>query len=105
MAVDLCNNLLVVEVKDFIFKVSTYSRTATMDLLHSPEYESYLDAQSGTLMHFHQLFGHRCFDTRIKLAKDPASEIRFTNTKREMFVPSARGKQSKQIQSKEEKLG
>ena len=34
-----------------------------------------LDRQSGSLLHFHQRFGHLAFDTVERIARDPASSI------------------------------
>ena len=34
-----------------------------MDVLNSPEYESYSDVQSATLMHLYRRLGHQYFET------------------------------------------
>ena len=40
------------------------------------------DVQEGTLMHFHQRFGHLAFDTIERMARVPASGVRLTSNKR-----------------------
>ncbi|CAI5727351.1 unnamed protein product [Peronospora destructor] len=92
MDVDCNNNVLVVEVMGPNNKVSSSPREAMMAVLNSHEYESDSDVQSGTLMHFHRRLGHLCFDTIIKMAKDPTSAIRLTDTKRMHCLACAQGK-------------
>ena len=53
-----------------------------MDVLNSPEYESYSDVQSATLMHLYRRLGHQYFEAVIKMAKDPASAIILTDRTR-----------------------
>ena len=73
-----------------------------MAVLDSPEYEPDSDIQSGTLMHFHRRLGHLCFDTIIKMTKDPASAIKLTDTTRMKCLACAQGKQVKGAQSKKD---
>ena len=82
MDVDCNNNVLVVKVMIPKIKVSSTSREAIMAVLNSSEYESDSDALSGILMQFHRRLGHLCFNTIIKMAKNPSSAIRLTHTTR-----------------------
>lgn len=75
-----CNqNVLVVAVTKSNNTASSISREAKMAVINSPEYESCSNIQSGTLMHLSRQLSHSCFDTIIKMAKDPASAIRLND--------------------------
>ena len=100
MDVDCNNNVLVVKVIGHNSMVTDTPREAMMAVLNSPEYESYSDAQSGTLMHFHRRMGHLCFDTIIKMATDPALAIKITETTRINCLACSQGKKAKRAQSK-----
>ena len=73
-----------------------------MTVINSPEPEYDSDVQCGTLIHFHRCLGHLCFDTIIKMAKDPASGIRLTDMTRQKCLSCAKGKQANQFQSKKD---
>ncbi|CAI5723649.1 unnamed protein product [Peronospora farinosa] len=100
MNVDRINNVLVVKVLGHRAKVMGMSKEIMVAAINSTEYESDSDVQRGTLMHFHRRLGHLCFDTIIKMAKDPASCIKLTDTRRMNCLACAQGKQTKQVQSK-----
>ena len=53
-------------------------------------------------MQFHRRLGHLCLDTIIKMANDPGSGIRLTDTKRAKCLACAQGKQSKGAQPKKD---
>ncbi|CAI5708769.1 unnamed protein product [Hyaloperonospora brassicae] len=57
------------------------------------------DVQEGTLLHFHQRFGHLEFDTIERMARNPASEIRLTSSKRMACVSCMEGKQKRNSQN------
>lgn len=57
MDVDRNKNVLIVKVMKGKSKSLSTARDAMMLVIFSPEYESYSDVQSGTLMHFHLRFG------------------------------------------------
>ena len=73
MDVKRCNNVLVVAVQNHRKGTIDTSREGMMAVIESPENESDSDVQCGTLMHQHRRLGHPCFDTIIKMAKDPTS--------------------------------
>ena len=79
MNVDCNQNVLVVAVAKSNNTASSISREAKMAVINSPEYESCSNIQSGTLMHLSRQLSHSCFDTIIKMAKDPASAIRLND--------------------------
>ena len=58
--------------------------------------------QHGSLSHFHLLLGHLCYDTIIKMARDTASGIKLTDTKRTNCLACAQGKQTKRVQSRKD---
>lgn len=60
------------------------------------------DVQEGTLLHFHQRFGHLAFDTIERMARDPASGIRLTSNKRMVRVSCMEGKQTRNKQSQKD---
>ncbi|CAI5702801.1 unnamed protein product [Peronospora effusa] len=100
MDVDRTNNVLVVNVLSHRAKVMGMSKEVTVAAINATKYESDSDVQRGALMHFHCRLGHLCFDTIIKMAKDPASCIKLTDTRRMNCLACAQGKQTKQAQSK-----
>ena len=54
--------------------------------------------QHGSLLQFHRRLGHLCYDTIVKMARDPASGIKLTDTKRVTCLACAQGKQTKNRQ-------
>ena len=100
MDVDCGNDVLVVRMMGVDTDTSRTSREAMMAVINSPEYELDSDIQSGTFVHFHRRLGHLCFDTIIKMAKDPASAIKLADTTRMKCLACAKGKQVKGAQSK-----
>ncbi|CAI5706596.1 unnamed protein product [Peronospora effusa] len=100
MDVDRINNVLVVKVLGHRAKVMGMSKEIMVAAINSPEYEFDSYVQRGTLMHFHHRLGHISFDTIIKMAKNPASCIKLTDTRRMNFLACAQDKQTKQAQSK-----
>ena len=78
MDVDCNNNVSVVNAMGDDNKTSSTSREAMMAVINSPEYESDSDVQSGNLMEFHRGLGYLCFDTIIKMAKEPALAFKLT---------------------------
>ena len=78
MDVDCHNKVLVVKVMGGDTKTSSTSQEAMMAVINSPEYESDSDVQSGNLMEFHRGLGYLCFDTIIKMAKEPALAFKLT---------------------------
>ena len=54
--------------------------------------EAPVDAQSGTLLHFHQRMGHLAYDSIERMAKDPASGIVITDRRRLTCLSCAEGK-------------
>ncbi|CAI5703653.1 unnamed protein product [Peronospora effusa] len=102
MDVDCSNNVLVVAVTGPCNKTSHLPPREMTAAINSPEYNSDSDVQSGTLMQFHRRLGHLCYDTIIKVAKDPASGIGLTDTRRMSCLACAQGKQTKASQSRKD---
>uniref|UniRef100_A0AAV1V1Z5 Uncharacterized protein n=1 Tax=Peronospora matthiolae TaxID=2874970 RepID=A0AAV1V1Z5_9STRA len=100
MDVECCNNVLVVAVTNHSDRNSKPPQAALMTVVNPPEYESDSDVLCGTLMDFHRRLGHLCFDTIVKMANDPASCIRLTDSTRQKCLACAQGKQTKGAQSK-----
>ena len=96
------NNVLVVVVNDHSNRNTKPPREALMTVINSPEPEYDSDVQCGTLIHFHRCLGHLCFDTIIKMAKDPASGIRLTDMTRQKCLACAKGMKTKQSQYKKD---
>lgn len=96
------NNVFVVTVMGPGDGVLKLPQAGMVSVPNSSEYESNLDVQCGTLMHIHRCLGHLCYDTIIKMAKDPASGIRLTDTNRLNCLACAQDKQEKGTQSKRE---
>ena len=59
-------------------------------------------ARLGSLLQFHRRLGHLCYDTIIKMARDPASGIKSTDTKRINCLACAQGKQTKNAQPRQD---
>ena len=55
------------------------------------------DVQHGTLFYLHWCMGHLSSDTIIKMARDPASGIKLTDTKRVNYLACAHGKKTTTI--------
>lgn len=49
-------------------------------------------------MHFHAKLGHLAFDTIERVAKDPASDIKLTDTRRTNYLSCAESKKTKNRQ-------
>ena len=100
------NDVLVVQVfKDNsldVFRASGSPTEAIMVVVHENEDEAHMRLQHGTLLHFHRRLGHLCYDTIIKMACDPASGIKLTDTKRVKCLACAQGKQTKNMQSRKD---
>lgn len=64
------------------------------------EFETYRDIQRSFLIHFQVPMDHLNYDTIEKLAKDPGFDIDHTDTKRQNCLTRAQGKQTKNMQSK-----
>lgn len=99
--VQLHNNVLMVQVN------SDPTIGAPKDLLMAILSEEVaedhgIDAQEGTLMHFHSRLGHLAFDTIERMVKDPASGIKLTDKRRTNCLTCAEGKQTKNNQSKKD---
>lgn len=69
-----------------------------MSAVMSPAVED--DVERGSLMYFHERFGHLALDTVERIARDPHSGIYLTDHTRKRCVVCAEGKQSKRRQSK-----
>ena len=63
----------------------------------SPD-ETDADLQMSSLLHFHQRLGHLSYDSIERMAKDPASGIKLTDTKRPTCISCDQGKQTKNFQ-------
>ena len=100
MDVDCNNNMLVVRVMGPSIMVTGAPWEEMMAILISPGYEFDLNIWSGPWMHFHTRLGHLCFDTIIKMTKDPASSIKRMYTTRMNCLTCDQGKQVKKGQSK-----
>ena len=57
-----------------------------------------MTVQHGRLLQFHRRLGHLCYDTIVKMTRDPASGIKLTDTKRVTCLACAQGKQTKNRQ-------
>nr|CCA18071.1 AlNc14C44G3630 [Albugo laibachii Nc14] len=95
MDVDGGNNVFFVKVYDDNFRGSGSMMGGIMTVLVKSEHESDSYVQCDTLFDFHRHLGHLCYDTIIKMARDPTSGINLTNTKRESCLACARRKKPK----------
>ena len=101
MDIDRINDVFIVAVYDDI----SLERIHGFELLQESVIMALTDAghgsnvgiQRGSLSHFHRRLGHLCYDSIIKIVRDPASGIRLTDTKRTNCLASAQGKQTKRI--------
>ena len=57
-----------------------------------------MTVQHGRLLQFHRRLGHLCYDTIVKMDRDPASGIKLTDTKRVTCLACAQGNQTKNRQ-------
>ena len=100
------NDVLVVEVlKDnFLDDFRTFGspKEAIMSVVHDNGDRVQKNVQHGSLLQFHRRLGHLCYDTIIKIARDPASGIKLTDTKRVKFLACSKGKQTKKVQSRKD---
>nr|CCA28085.1 hypothetical protein PITG_16835 [Albugo laibachii Nc14] len=99
MDVDGENDVLFIKFYDDSYRERESTMDGIMAVLAKSEHEYDLNVQCGTLVAFHGRLGHLCYDTTIKMPRDPASGIKFTDTKRETCLAGARGKQTKNVQS------
>ncbi|CAH0492884.1 unnamed protein product [Peronospora farinosa] len=60
------------------------------------------DVHVGTLMHFHQRFGHLAYETIERMAREPNSGIRLTDNQRVTCVTCAQARKTKNAQSKKD---
>ena len=106
MDVDRINSVLVVEVFNGATTNGSHGfgspREAIMTVVDDIKSSTRNDAQHGTLFYFHNCLGHLCYDTIIKMARDPASGIKLTDTKRVKCLACAQGKQTKNRQSRKD---
>ena len=58
------------------------------------------DVQVGSLVHFHQRFGHLAYDTIVRIARDPDSGIELTDQRRMACVTCMESKQKKMRRAK-----
>lgn len=66
-----------------------------MSVMAQHEAESGQDLQKGSHMHFRRRLAHLSYDTIIKMAEDPASEIQLNDKLRVNCLACAQGKQTK----------
>uniref|UniRef100_A0AAV1TCU0 GAG-pre-integrase domain-containing protein n=1 Tax=Peronospora matthiolae TaxID=2874970 RepID=A0AAV1TCU0_9STRA len=97
MDVEYHNNVLVVAVTKRSDLNSKLPRETTMTVINPPEHEFVSNVQCGTLMDFHRRLGHLCFDTIVKMAKDPNSGVPLTDLKRQKCLACAKEKQTKRV--------
>ena len=103
MDVDRINDVLIVKVYDDnltnTFRDCGSTLEAVMAIVNDDVDGYKMTVQHGSLLHFLRRFGHLCYDTIVKMARDPASGIKLTNTKRVNCLACAQGKQTKIRQS------
>nr|CCA24799.1 hypothetical protein PITG_16835 [Albugo laibachii Nc14] len=99
MDVECGNNVFFVEFYDEKFLGCGSSTDGIMTVLAKSEHESDLNIRCGTLVESHRRLCHLFYDTIIKMARDPASGIKFSDTKRESCLACAQGRQTKNVQT------
>nr|CCA25871.1 PREDICTED: hypothetical protein [Albugo laibachii Nc14] len=99
MDVDFENQVLFVKVYNDKVRGCGSTTDGIMTVLAKSEHESDLNVECGTLVESHRRLDHLCYDTIIKMARDPASGIKLTDTKRESCLACSQGKQIKKVQS------
>jgi hypothetical protein len=97
------------KTKEDIARVSTEQGLFVTEMLLSSSSSSFVfnicnpntpdECIEGSLMEFHRRLGHVHVDRILRLAKDPNSGIKLTDTTVETCVSCAEGKQSKNKQS------
>ena len=106
MDIDRINDIFIVVVHNSILLGDSHGfevpQESVMMALNDAGYGSNVGIQHGSLSHFHRRLGHVCNDTIIKMARDPASDIKLTDTKRTNFLACAQGKQTKRVQSRKD---
>ena len=60
------------------------------------------NAKHGSFLQFQSRLGHLCYDIFIKMARDPASGIKLSDTRRINCLACAQGKQTKNAQSRKD---
>ena len=102
MKVDRINDVLIVKVYNDIltnnFRVCGSPLEAVMAIVNGYGDGNKMTVQHGRLLQFHRRLGHLCYDTIVKMARDPASGIKLTDTKRVTCLACAQGKQTKNRQ-------
>ena len=102
MDVDRINDVLIVEGFEGFspddFHGFGSPRDTIMTIVDDITINANTDAQHGTLLYFHQCFGHLSCDTTVKMTRNPASGIKLTDTKRVNCLACAQGKQTKNLQ-------
>ena len=100
MDVECCINVLVVAVTNRSDRNPKPPRETMMTVINPPEHIFVSEVQCGTLMDFHRRLGHLCFDTIVKMAKNPTSGVQKTDSIRQNYLACAKGKQTKGVLSK-----
>ncbi|CAI5739083.1 unnamed protein product [Peronospora destructor] len=95
--VAMCNNVLVLETQSV--KVNKGMVGTVMAAIDEATREG---VHVGTLMYFHQCFGHLAYDTIERMASESSSGIRLTDNQRVTCVTCAQAKQTKNAQSKKD---
>ena len=89
--VGMCNNVLVIETQEGIADEGTL-KTVIAAIDEAKNQEADEGVHSGTLMHFHQRFGHLSSDTIETMAREPGSGIRLTDNERVTCVTCTQAK-------------
>ena len=99
MFVDQINHVLIVTVYETTSAndicVSGSPREVVMAIVNGDENGHKMRAQHGRLLQFHWRLSHLCYDTIVKVARDPISGIRLTDTKQVNWLACAQDKQTK----------
>lgn len=77
-------------------------REEFMTIVNGDRDEAEMNVRHGSLLHFHRRLGRLCYDKNIKMARDPASGTTLTDTKRLKWLACAKGKQTKNMQSRKD---
>ena len=101
-AFDRINNMLVVQVYTSLsivdFCIPDIPREMAMEIVDEYERGRKNDVHYGSLLHFHRRLVHLCYDTIVKMARDPASGLKLTDTKRVNCLACAQRKRKKNRQ-------
>lgn len=106
MNVDSSHDVLIVEVYDGILIDDSrgfgHFKEVVMTIVNGDGHEHNKDVQHGSLLQLYHRLGDLCYDTIIKIDRDPASGIKLTDTRRTNCLACPQGKETKNVQSRKD---